>query len=186
MDTIILASGSPRRRELLEQAGIPFEVIVSNAEEVITKTDPGEIVEELSFCKAQAVAQQYTDRLVLGADTVVVLDGQILGKPKDTEDARRILNSLQGREHQVYTGVTLIFGDRVHSFYEKTDVFIYPMTEQEIEAYIQSGDCMDKAGAYGIQSQFAIHIQGIKGDYYNVVGLPIGRLWQELKEFRIV
>ena len=183
METIILASGSPRRRELLEQAGIPFDIVVSNAEETITKTEPGEIVKELSFCKAQAVAIQHPDRVVLGADTIVVLDGQVLGKPKDADDARHMIHAMQGGTHQVYTGVTLISGKKVHSFYEKTDVHVYPMSEQEIENYVQSGDCMDKAGAYGIQGQFAIHIRGIDGDYYNVMGLPIGRLWQELKSF---
>lgn len=179
--TIILASGSPRRRELLAQAGIPFEMVVSNAEEIITKTDPGEIVEELSRCKAKAVAEQYPRRLVLGADTVVVLDGQILGKPKDEKDALRMLGALQGREHQVYTGVTFARGEESYSFHEKTDVRVYPMTEEEMIAYVQSGDCMDKAGAYGIQGSFAVYIRGIDGDYYNVVGLPIGRIWQELK-----
>ena len=180
MDTLILASGSPRRRELLEQIGVPFEVIVSNAEEIITKTQPGAIVEELSLCKAQAVAKDHPDRFVLGADTIVVLDGQILGKPKDKDDAYRMLSALQGRDHQVYTGVTFICSEKIYSFHEKTDVNIYPMTDQEIEDYIQSGDCMDKAGSYGIQGRFARHIQSIKGDYYNVMGLPVGRVWQEL------
>lgn len=179
-EKMILASASPRRRELLEQAGIPFEVMVSHAQETITKEEPGEIVEGLSRCKAGAVAAIYPDRTVLGADTIVVLDGEILGKPQDEQDARRMLAALQGRTHQVYTGVTLMRGERIHSFYEKTDVEVYPMTEEEIEAYVQSGDCMDKAGGYGIQGRFAIHIRGINGDYNNVVGLPIGRLWQEL------
>ncbi len=181
METVILASGSPRRRELLAQAGIPFEVVVSNAEEIITKTDPGEIVEELSRCKAQAVAAKHPNRTVLGADTVVVLDGQILGKPKDAQDAKRMLTAIQGREHQVYTGVTLMRAGTVHSFHEKTEVRVYPMTEQEIDEYVAGGDCMDKAGAYGIQGSFAVHIKGIDGDYFNVVGLPVGRVWQELK-----
>lgn len=179
-EKMILASASPRRRELLEQAGIPFEVMVSHAQETITKEEPGEIVEGLSRCKAGAVAAIYPDRTVLGADTIVVLDGEILGKPQDEQDARRMLAALQGRTHQVYTGVTLMRGERIHSFHEKTDVEVYPMTEEEIEAYVQSGDCMDKAGGYGIQGRFAIHIRGINGDYNNVVGLPISRLWQEL------
>ncbi len=183
MEKLILASGSPRRRELLAQAGIPFEVIVSNAEEIMTKTEPGAIVEELARCKAEAVARQYPDRVVLGADTVVTLDGEILGKPKDEADAARMLRALQGREHQVYTGVAFVRGREIHSFHEKTDVWMYSMTEEEIEAYIKSGDCMDKAGAYGIQGNFAIHIKGIKGDYYNVVGLPVGRVWQEYKSW---
>lgn len=185
MEKMILASASPRRRELLAQAGIPFEVMVSHAAENITQEEPGEIVKGLSRCKAGAVAAVYPERTVLGADTIVVLDGAILGKPQDEADARRMLTALQGRTHQVYTGVTLIKGARIHSFYEKTDVAVYPMTSEEIEAYVQSGDCMDKAGAYGIQGQFAVHIRGVHGDYNNVVGLPIGRLWQELKTHEI-
>lgn len=185
MEKIILASGSPRRKELLEQGNIPFEVIVSKAEEVITKSKAGEIVEELSYIKASAVARDYTDRIVLGADTIVVLDGTVLGKPKDEEDAKRMLFSLQGRSHEVYTGVSLIKGGKVKSFHEKTEVYVYPMTEEEINAYVDSKDPLDKAGAYGIQGAFAIHIQKIDGDYYNVVGLPIGRVYQELKDFSL-
>ena len=181
MEKIILASGSPRRRELLEQAGIPFEVIKSDAEEIITKTEPAEIVKELSLCKAQVVADAHPGRLVLGADTIVVLDGQVLGKPKSTEHAAAMLRALQGRTHQVYTGVTLIRDGQAHSFYEKTDVTLYTMTDEDIRNYVESGDCMDKAGAYGIQGRFAVHIKGICGDYYTVVGLPVARLGQEMK-----
>lgn len=181
MEKLILASGSPRRRELLEQAGIPFEVMKSDAEEIITEKEPGKIVKELSLCKARTVADTCPGRLVLGADTIVVLDGQVLGKPKSEEHAMQMLRALQGRTHQVYTGVTLIRDMQVHSFYEKTDVTFYPMSEADIQSYVKSGDCMDKAGAYGIQGRFAIHIRGICGDYYTVVGLPVARLWQELK-----
>lgn len=181
MEKMILASGSPRRRELLAQMGIDFDVIVSDADEIITKENPGEIVEELSRCKAEAVAAKYPGRFVLGADTVVALDGQILGKPKDSKDAVRMLKELQGRTHQVFTGVTLIRQGEIYSFHEKTDVEVYPMTETEIRKYVDSGDPLDKAGAYGIQGNFAIHIKGILGDYYNVMGLPVGRLYQELK-----
>lgn len=183
MKEIILASGSPRRRELLTQGNIPYEVIVSDAKEIITKNTPWEIVEELSCIKAMAVAKDHPDKLVLGADTIVALDGEVLGKPKDEQDAYRMLSRLQGNIHQVYTGVTFIQGDRIHSFHEKTDVEVYPMTEDEIWEYIYSKDPMDKAGSYGIQGQFAIHIRKINGDYNNVVGLPIGRVWQELKNF---
>ncbi|MDO4521995.1 MAG: Maf family protein [Eubacteriales bacterium] len=182
MEKLILASGSPRRRELLTQAGIPFEVIVSNAEERITKSEPGEIVEELSCCKAQAVAKQYPDRLVLGSDTVVVLDKEILGKPKNEEDAVRMLTALQGRVHQVYTGVAFIRGTKIHTFHEKADVYVYPMSAEEIRAYVDGGDPMDKAGAYGIQGSFARYIEKIQGEYNTIVGLPIGRVYQELKK----
>lgn len=190
MEKIILASASPRRRELLEQINIPFEVMVSEAEEVITKTEPGEIVEELSLCKAKAVAEKLMEekkentekpRLVIGADTIVVQDGKVLGKPHSEEEAFEMLQSLQGSTHQVFTGVTFIQGTRIHSFYEKTEVYVYPMTEAEIRTYIASGDCMDKAGAYGIQGSFAAYIRGISGDYYTVMGLPVGRMYQELK-----
>lgn len=184
MEKIILASGSPRRKELLTQVGIPFDILVSDTKEVITKSSPTEIVEELSRQKAQSVAEKYPQRTVLGADTIVVLDGQVLGKPKDDKDAARMLRMLQGRTHQVCTGVTFMREGRVHSFHEKTDVTVYPMTEEEIEAYVRSGDPLDKAGAYGIQGSFAAYIEGIRGDYYNVVGLPVGRVYQELKAFR--
>ncbi len=185
MDTIILASASPRRRELLAQVGIPFKVLVSEAEEMITKTEPGEIVEELSLRKAKAAADKASagQTLVLGADTIVVLDGKILGKPHSEEEAFQMLQSLSGRTHQVYTGVTFIQGEREYSFHEKTEVSVYPMTEEEIRTYIASGDCMDKAGAYGIQGSCAAFIQKINGDYYTVMGLPVGRVYQELKKF---
>lgn len=182
MNKIILASGSPRRRELLEQAGIPFEVIVSDAEEIITRSEPGEIVKELSFCKANVVAKRYPGRLVLGADTIVVQDGRVLGKPKDEKDAKRMLMGLQGRVHEVYTGVTLIKGTRSDSFYEAAQVKVYPMSEEEIENYIRTKEPMDKAGAYGIQGKFAVYIERISGEYNTIVGLPIARLYQELKK----
>ena len=184
MEKIILASASPRRRELLEQAGISFEVIVSDAEEIITKVIPGEIVEELSCCKAQVVAAVHPEQIVLGSDTVVVQNGEILGKPKDEADARRMLLELQGNTHQVYTGVTLIRGDKKVSFHEYADVKVYPMTMEEIENYIATGEPMDKAGAYGIQGRFGIFVEGIKGDYNTIVGLPIARVYHELLEFQ--
>lgn len=185
MEKIILASGSPRRSELLAQVGIPFEVLVSEADEIIAKTEPGEIVEELSLCKARAVTDKITvgHPLVLGADTIVVQDGKVLGKPRSEEEAFQMLQSLSGRTHAVYTGVTFIQGMREYSFHEKTEVCVYPMTEEEIRTYIAGGECMDKAGAYGIQGSFAAYVQGINGDYYTVMGLPIGRVYQELKKF---
>ncbi len=184
MEKIILASASPRRKELLEQAGIPFEVIVSDADEVITKKEPGKVVEELSLCKAQAVAKRYPDRLVLGADTVVVLDGEILGKPKDEADAGRMLEMLQGRTHQVYTGVTLVRGEKQVSFHDSADVEVYPMSEEEIDGYIRTGEPMDKAGAYGIQGKFCVFIRRIKGEYNTIVGLPVARVYHELSKIR--
>lgn len=186
---VVLASASPRRKELLRQAGISFRIIISNVKEVITKTKPDEVVEELSFQKAQAVAGKIEKGiLVIGADTVVAMEGQILGKPKDEADAARMLKSLQGRRHQVYTGVTFYMRkgtkEAYHTFSECTDVEMYPMTDREIREYVATGEPMDKAGAYGIQGRAGVFVKRISGDYNNVVGLPIARVYQELKKFK--
>ena len=190
-ERIILASASPRRRELLTQIGIEYEVVPSEGEERTEKSRPEEIVMALSRQKAADVEGKMEEKgedgfLIIGADTVVAFEGTVMGKPKDREDARRMLDTLQGNVHQVYTGVTLcrkkdgqppVF----HTFYEKTDVTMYPMSGDEIEAYIATGEPMDKAGAYAIQGRCAAYVKGICGDYSNVVGLPVGRLWQEMK-----
>lgn len=183
---IILASASPRRKELLEQLGLDFEIIVSDIEEVITETEPGRVVEELSAQKAEAVFHQTEgDVLVIGADTVVALEGNILGKPKSKENAKEMLRCLQARSHGVYTGVTLYTrkGEKEfrNTFYECTNVKFYPMTESEIKWYVETGEPMDKAGAYGIQGLGAKFVEKISGDYNNVVGLPIARIYQEIK-----
>lgn len=203
MSQMILASASPRRKELLEQIGAEFVICPAKGEEVITETDPSAVVMELSRQKAEEVAygvliynEQHADLatpqdiLVIGADTVVAYENQILGKPKDEEDARRMLTMLSGKTHSVYTGVTFVFIDKEgrtgeHCFFEKTDVCMYPLKEEEIDRYIQSGDPMDKAGSYGIQGHFAIHIKEIRGDYNNVVGLPVARLYQELQKLGV-
>lgn len=186
---VILASASPRRRELLNQVGIDPVIMPSHVEEVIASTEPDQVVMELSAQKAEDVAAAYRgqDVVVIGADTVVVADGKILGKPKDREDAIRMVTLLAGRSHQVYTGVTLVFcgADRgkdgkTVTFAEETEVWIYPMDRPQIERYVDTGEPMDKAGAYGIQGYFAAYIQGIRGDYTNVVGLPVGRVCQTL------
>ena len=184
---IILASASPRRRELLGQIGWEFCVQVSKVEEIITKINPGEIVEELSELKAKAVfSQTEGEVLVIGADTVVAHKGQILGKPKDTAEAVRMLESLQDDTHQVYTGVTLCMRhegqETVRSFYESTEVNFYPVSREEIEWYVGTGEPMDKAGAYGIQGLAGRFVKQIQGDYNNVVGLPAARLYQEVKQ----
>ena len=185
MRKMILASASPRRRELLTQAGFSYEVNVSDADEIITEKEPDKIVKELALVKACAVAASETEALIIGADTIVTVDGKILGKPRDAEEAFSMLSMLQGRTHQVYTGVALITKEeglqKSHVFSEKTDVHMYPMTEQEIREYIATGEPLDKAGAYGIQGRAAVYIRKIEGDYNNVVGLPISRLYQELK-----
>ncbi|WP_394923530.1 Maf family protein [uncultured Robinsoniella sp.] len=187
MKNIILASASPRRKELLAQAGYPFKVVISDAPEITDKVMPDEIVEELSAIKAEAVAARIEeDACIIGADTIVAIAGRILGKPGNEKAAEEMLQSLQGKTHQVYTGVTLIElqdgTKKVTTFSERTDVTMYPMTDEEIRSYIATGDPMDKAGAYGIQGRAAVYIKKIAGDYNNVVGLPIGRLYQEMKK----
>ena len=196
MSRIILASQSPRRRELLAQIGVSFTVEVSDTDENVSGTDPAAIVQELARRKALAVASHHAGEAVtvIGADTIVVYEGEILGKPKDPDDARRMLRELSGNAHQVYTGVCVIDmssdrnrentkglrpDNREISFAERTDVFVAPLTDAEINAYIKTGEPFDKAGSYGIQGTFARHIEKIQGDYTNVVGLPVGRLWRE-------
>lgn len=185
MKKIILASGSPRRKELLTQIGISFEVVKAEGEEKITTNDPEEAVKELSMQKAAEVAARVDADIVIGADTVVAVDGEIMGKPKDEKDAVRMLRLIQGREHEVLTGVAVILkkdeAETKINFAETTKVQVFPMTEKEIRDYVDSGEPMDKAGAYGIQGLFAAYVSGIAGDYNNVVGLPVGRLYQEVK-----
>lgn len=192
----VLASASPRRWELLEQAGIHFEISQAQGEEISAKETPADLVEELSFRKADEVAQRYLKKykndtvVIIGADTIVAHHNEIMGKPKDLEDASAMLSRLQGDTHQVYTGVTLIIleqgqekrGREVITFHEKTDVHMYPMTPEQIAAYVATGEPADKAGAYAIQGKCAVYIKGINGDYNNVVGLPVARLMHELFE----
>lgn len=187
---LILASASPRRKELLEKIGLPFTVQPAKGEERITQKSPAAVVMELSRQKAEEIAAVQTeDCIIIGADTIVAKGEKIMGKPKDAADAKQMLRSIADDCHQVYTGVTLIrTGAHPQSvtFQEKTDVFLYPISDAELDAYIASGDPMDKAGAYGIQGDFAIYVKRIAGDYYNVVGLPIGRVYQELKRMLFV
>lgn len=194
MREIILASGSPRRKELLEQIGVSFKVIKSDAEEIITKIEPGEIVKDLSAQKAADVAAQIDEGIILGADTIVCIDGKVLGKPKNREDAGKMLEQLQGREHSVFTGVTLIkkqpqrisnCAEEIHSFFCETKVYVHEMSREEIERYLDTGDAYDKAGSYGIQGPFAAYVDGIQGDYSNVVGLPVAAVYQALKKFNL-
>ncbi|MDO5382015.1 MAG: Maf family protein [Eubacteriales bacterium] len=183
---IILASGSPRRKELLQQIGLNFTVVTSDVDESVSITDPKDYVAFLSSLKADAVRKliekKKNDYVVIGADTIVSYKNHILTKPKDMDNAKEILRELSGNTHQVYTGVTLVTLDTRVTFVEKTDVQLYDMSDDEISAYVETGDCMDKAGAYGIQGRFAAFIKGIEGDYNNVVGLPVSRVYQELKK----
>ena len=184
----ILASKSPRRQELLARTGLNFEVIPSDMEEIITKDFPSDVVMELAEQKAKHVFDSLKDQsdvTVIGSDTIVVYRDEILGKPADKQEAYDMLSMLADRTHQVYTGVSLIISKNgilsTKTFFEKTDVTFYPIYKEDLRRYVESGDCMDKAGSYGIQGDFSIHIKEIHGDYNNVVGLPIGRLYQELK-----
>ena len=207
---LVLASASPRRRELLSQIGLEFTVMPSTKEENAKTTEADALVQELSRQKAVDIWEQLSggqgqnpdadqeqiaeetqepnlngkrqpELLVIGADTVVCCEGKILGKPHSREAAAEMLTALQGRSHEVYTGVTLYSQSETVTFFECTQVEFYPMTEVEISEYIDSKEPMDKAGAYGIQGLGARFVKGIRGDYNNVVGLPVGRLYQELK-----
>ena len=180
---IILASKSPRRRALLEQMGVKdFRILTPDIDEHMDRElPPAELVRQISLEKAQAVAAQADpNAVIIAADTVVALDGAVLGKPADEEEAFRMLSLLSGNRHQVYTGLTVLRGEQVFSQWEETSVTFRPLTAEEIEAYIATGEPMDKAGAYGIQGYGALFIEGISGDYYNVMGLPVCRLGQIL------
>ena len=180
---IILASQSPRRRELLTQMGLTYQVRPADiAEHMDRALPPHALVEAISAEKAAAAAANASpDDLIIAADTVVALDGAVLGKPADELEAFRMLSTLSGGRHQVYTGVTVLAGDEKHTEYEVTDVTFRELSEQEIEDYIRTGEPMDKAGAYGIQGYGALFIEGIQGDYYNVMGLPVCRLGRMLE-----
>ena len=208
---IVLASASPRRLELLRQIGIEPEVIVSHVEEVVTSSVPGEVVMELSRQKAEDVAKnQEAGTLVIGSDTVVAVDGKILGKPRDHKEAESMIRSIEGRSHHVYTGVCMVLkgaegeADTIRNFFDQTDVEVYPMTEEEILGYAGSDqptdaeqgnicstwidpvtgkpEWKDKAGAYAIQGYFGRYIKGMNGSYANVMGLPISMVYQEMKK----
>lgn len=190
MKKIILASASPRRKELLLNAGVQFEVRPGNGEEYITSHKPEEVVKELSEQKAlSAVFPTEEGTVIIGSDTIVSFEGKILGKPSDEEDAVQTLLMLQGNTHQVYTGVTVLEYKagcwEKHVFAECTDVTFYPVSEKEIRDYVKTGEPMDKAGSYGIQGLFGTYVKSITGEYSNVVGLPVGRLFYETKKHGI-
>lgn len=174
----------------MRQIGLKPEIMPSMADEEVEETRPDRLVMELSQKKAREIAARYgEDTLVIGADTVVAIQGKILGKPTNHKEAVEMLLQLQGQVHQVYTGVAIAVGGTkklLTGFSERTDVSVYPMSEEEIYRYTESGEPMDKAGAYGIQGKFAAYIKEIHGDYNNVVGLPVGRLYQELKSLGVL
>lgn len=184
MRRIILASASPRRREILSKTGLEFEVQVSSCDENIDEQEPDKLVMKLSELKAKDVAAQNPDAIVIGADTVVAHKGCVMGKPADKEEAVKMIKSFAGDVHQVYTGVTVIVPlEKTYTYNVCTDVHVLPMTDKEIERYVETGEPMDKAGAYAIQGLFAPYISRIDGDYYNVVGLPISSLYSILKNY---
>lgn len=185
---LILASASPRRIGLLEQIGLTARVQPCTLPEVASAAEPADVVRQLSARKAENIAEKVLkeetgDPVVIGADTVVALDGEILGKPRSHEEAYRMIAGLQGRTHRVYTGVTVIGRDHRRTFVEVSEVEVAPMTPEEIREYADSEEPMDKAGGYGIQGTFGRYVTGIRGDYNNIVGLPAAHLYQVLKEF---
>lgn len=184
MRHIILASKSPRRQELIRNISPDFEVIVSEVEEVLPDgIAPEQAPVYLSALKARAVAREHPDDVVIGADTVVLLDGEVLGKPRDKDDASLMLHSLSGKAHTVVTGCCLILGGRERCFSETTEVVFESLSDREIEDYLATGEPFDKAGSYGIQGQGSLLVKGIRGDFFNVMGLPVSRLNRELKAF---
>ena len=183
---LLLASSSPRRSELLKMAGYDFTVVPSNAnEDYPSGTAPDRIVELLALRKAKAVAKPNAGAVVLAADTVVVLGGQVLGKPKDEAHAKAMLRQLSGKVHLVYTGYCILSSETLIQGHECTSVEFYPLRETEIEAYTATGEPLDKAGAYAIQGRGALLIRRIDGDYYNVMGLPIGKIHRILVDMQI-
>lgn len=187
MKKIILASASPRRREILQNMGLEFTVMPAADEEKTEKLCPSEAVEELSLSKALCISEKAEqDALIIGADTVVAFEGKILGKPQNQEDAFETLKLLQGKTHQVYTGVTILYREGGKwipvTFSECTEVTFYPVAEEEILRYVKSGEGMDKAGSYGIQGYFGGYVKKIDGDYFNVVGFPAARMFYEMKK----
>lgn len=184
MTGLILASASPRRRELMELAGYKFDVICADIVETVPKNvPPYEVVMSLAMQKAQAVAKEHDNAVVVGSDTVVALDGKILGKPHSEQEACEMLRMLSDRTHKVFTGVAIVCGDKSKNFYDETDVEFYPLDDEEIKRYVATGEPMDKAGAYGIQGKGAVLVKKINGDFFNVMGLPISKLYREMSDF---
>lgn len=187
MEKLILASASPRRRELLGLIAEKFDVIPAKGDENADMSlSPVDIVKALAKQKAEEISKNFPDQTVIGADTMVFCEGRALGKPQDADDAKRMLKLLSGRVHSVITAVAIAQkGHSVKIFAEETEVEFYRLSDEEIDRYIESGEPMDKAGAYGIQGKGALLVKGIDGDYYNVMGLPVGRVFREMREIGI-
>ena len=186
MKRFILASASPRRKEILENAGFEFDIIVSDVDENITEDlSPSETVEELAKRKALAVWEENKDAVVFGCDTVVAIDGKILGKPIDDEEAFAMISSLSGKVHTVSTGVCICSADKISVFSNNTEVEFYPLSDETIRSYIATGEGKDKAGSYGIQGLGSVLIKEIKGDYFSVMGLPVAESSRVLADFGV-
>ncbi len=183
MKKIILASASPRRRELLTVAGLEFEVEVKDVDETVPEgTNPLDAAIMTATKKATAVAEDCKDCVVIGADTIVVAENKILGKPRDKADAKRMLTMLSGVEHKVITGVCIVCDNKINSFAQVSKVKFFELSEQEIDAYVATDEPMDKAGSYGIQSKGCTLVENIEGDYFNIVGLPVAKVVREINK----
>ena len=181
---LILASQSPRRRQLLSLLNIPFDIAPADIEETINEDKPlREEIEKLSFLKANAVFKDNKDAVVIGSDTIVTLDNKVLGKPEDKEDAKRMLRLLQNNKHVVITAVTIISSKMSETFSVVSDVYFYPLSEEEIDKYLENDEGYDKAGAYAIQGLGSKFIKKIDGDFYAIMGFPIGEVYHRLKKY---
>lgn len=180
---IILGTGSPRRKELFGLLKLPYQVVVSNADEEVEYDTYLEMVEKIAMKKAKVLVQEFPNDLVITADTIVVCDNQVLGKPKDVEEARRMITLLSGRKHEVHTAVSIYTKTKSISFVNTSKVSVCKISEGEIEDYIHSKEPYDKAGGYGIQGDFAKYIEKIDGDFFSVMGLPVHQLYQALQTF---
>lgn len=181
---LILASQSPRRRELLERCHIPFDIEIADIDETLNRNLPLEAaMEELAWRKAQTVLNRHPEAVIIGADTIVVLERQVLGKPRNSEEAKMMLAQLSGKTHQVMTGVCLLSSTQRISFCDISDVEFYSLEAEEIEAYVKTGEPLDKAGAYGIQGEGFFLARRINGDFYSIMGFPVARIIRALKKF---
>lgn len=184
MNKIILASKSPRRKQIMEMLNIPFEIIVADIDEKINQNnDLVKEIENISFLKALKVFNDHKDAIVIGADTIVVVNNEVLGKPKDEEDAKRMLELLQNNKHHVITGVTILSNNQSETFSNISEVYFNSIDDKEIEEYIKTGEPMDKAGAYAIQGLGAKFIKKIDGDFYSIMGLPVSDINIRLKKY---
>lgn len=184
---IILASASPRRKELMALITNDYTVFTSDVDEhSITAPTPAQLAEKLACAKCAVVEKDHRGEVVIGCDTVVDVDGEVYGKPKDDRDAKRMLHTLSGRSHMVHTGVCVMHGTQLRSFAATTKVIFAPLTDKEIDDYVATGDPRDKAGAYGIQNGAAKFVAGIEGCYFNVMGFPVSRVYELLREMDLI